>query len=326
MSLVNVDPAIPSGLPALASILSPEDRAALQRALRQIERKSFAARLNSVLGRKSLLIAPLIPATVADNANKAALAAIQTALRLVLRTLENKQGQESHKLHKAVAVLSGATGGAFGLSSLLLELPFSTAVILHSIADIARGEGEDMTHPEMALACLEVFALGNDRDIRTLHPDDEARRDAISLEGRLENIAVKTSYFTMRGMMAKSVTEATRYLLSHGVIDETAPVLVRLIAQLAPRFGLVVSQKVAAQSVPLIGAVGGAAVNYAFMDHFQTLARGHFTIRRLERVYGVALIRQEYQKLLEEEADSHREPGRRNSFQQSMQQWFRRGS
>ena len=46
------------------------------------------------------------------------------------------------------------------------------------------------------------------------------------------------------------------------------------------------TQKVAAQTLPVVGALGGAAVNYAFIEHFQEVARGHFTVRRLERVYG----------------------------------------
>ncbi|WP_034992748.1 EcsC family protein [Beijerinckia mobilis] len=326
MSLVNIEPTPNSGLPALGSLLLPEDQAALLRALRQIEHKSFAARIQALVGRKTLLFAPLIPPAVVDSANKAALTAIQSSLRFVLNSLRNKEGQNSRHWHKAVAVLSGATGGAFGLSSLLVELPFSTGVMLHSIADIARSEGEDLDHPDVALACLEVFALGNERDIRTLHADDEVRREAMSFDGRLENIAVKTSYFAMRSILARSVTEATRYLMTHQIVDETAPVLIRLIAQIAPRFGIVVSQKLAAQSVPVLGAVGGAAVNYAFIDHFQTLARGHFTIRRLERAYGVALIREEYQKLLEAEAEAALNSPPKPSFKTSMQNWFHRGA
>ena len=73
--------------------------------------------------------------------------------------------------------------------------------------------------------------------------------------------------------------------------------LVRFIAQISSRFGVVVSQKVAAQAMPLIGAASGAAINYAFVDHFQTLARGHFTVRRLERIYGAGLIRAEFNRL-----------------------------
>jgi hypothetical protein len=46
-----------------------------------------------------------------------------------------------------------------------------------------------------------------------------------------------------------------------------------------------------------VGALGGAVVNYAFIDHFQNVAHGHFSIRRLERIYGKNLIRTEYERL-----------------------------
>jgi hypothetical protein len=49
--------------------------------------------------------------------------------------------------------------------------------------------------------------------------------------------------------------------------------------------------------VPIIGALGGAAVNYAFIDHFQEIARAHFTVRRLERRYGKDAVRAAYDKL-----------------------------
>jgi hypothetical protein len=39
-----------------------------------------------------------------------------------------------------------------------------------------------------------------------------------------------------------------------------------------------------AQTIPLVGALGGAAVNY--IEHFQSIVRGHFIVRRLERTYG----------------------------------------
>ena len=57
------------------------------------------------------------------------------------------------------------------------------------------------------------------------------------------------------------------------------------------------SEKVAAQSVPVIGAVGGALINTVFMDHFQNMARGHFTVRRLERSYGASEIEACYQEV-----------------------------
>jgi hypothetical protein len=61
-------------------------------------------------------------------------------------------------------------------------------------------------------------------------------------------------------------------------------------------FGVVVTQKLAAQAVPVIGALGGAAVNYAFIDHFQEVARAHFVVRRLERRYGKDAVRTAYER------------------------------
>ncbi|MHC4816392.1 MAG: EcsC family protein, partial [Planctomycetota bacterium] len=77
-----------------------------------------------------------------------------------------------------------------------------------------------------------------------------------------------------------------------------APVIVRLLAQIAARFNTVVGEKIIAQGVPVVGALGGAAINVLFIDHFQDMARGHFIVRRLERGYGEEEIRKRYEQLL----------------------------
>ena len=58
-----------------------------------------------------------------------------------------------------------------------------------------------------------------------------------------------------------------------------------------------VSEQVAAKSVPAIGAVLGAMVNTVFIDHFQQMAHGHFTVRRLERKYGSVAVKAAYQAI-----------------------------
>jgi hypothetical protein len=70
---------------------------------------------------------------------------------------------------------------------------------------------------------------------------------------------------------------------------------VRLVALIAARFGIVVSEKAAAQAIPIIGAAGGAIINTVFIDHYQDMARGHFTVRRLERLHGVDAVRAAYE-------------------------------
>jgi nucleoside 2-deoxyribosyltransferase len=259
-----------------ATRLCAEDRAALQAAVRSLEYPSFAARLASAVGEPVERVGRALPPVAAEAIAAVTTRALNAALAVALRSLRRAPRALSPRLHTALAMASGAAGGAVGLVSLPIELPISTVIMLRSIADIARRAGEDLTSPDAALACVQVFALG----ART--PD---------------STATESGYFAVRGILAKSVSEAARYVADRGIFQEGAPVLVRLISLLASRFGVVVSQKLAAQAIPVIGAVGGAAVNYAFIEHFQDTATAHFTVRRLERIYGKETVRHEYERL-----------------------------
>ncbi|GEP06241.1 EcsC family protein [Methylobacterium oxalidis] len=288
------DETLPAGTEPRA--LSDEDLAALRRAVRALERPGLAARLSAAAGAPLDIIGRSLPAPVTDAVARSTESAMRGALRVALATLPKKavtsEGREvapaalpreglmarllgsSETTHKALAAVSGAVGGAFGLATLAVELPLSTTLMLRSIAEIAREEGEDVETPEGALACVQVFALGG--------------------RGGETGLA-ESGYFAVRAALAKTLSEAARYAGSRALVDETAPALIRFSAQIAARFGVVVSQKVAAQAVPVLGAVGGAAVNTAFMDHFQSTARAHFTIRRLERTYDKATVRAAYE-------------------------------
>ncbi len=266
--------ALPVGLDLTG--MTPEDLAALRRAVRSLEHPGLAARLTNMVGKPIELIGNVLPASASHVIATATCKGLEAALKVALRTMQHGSRAGSQFLHRALATASGAAGGAFGLATLPVELPVSTIIMLRSIADIARGEGEDLSDPEAALSCVQVFALG----------------------GRAGSAdASQSGYFTVRGMLAKSVTEAARFIAERGLIEEGAPVLVRFMTLVASRFGVVVTQKVAAQALPVIGALGGAAVNYAFIQHFQEVARGHFTVRRLERVYGKNVVRTEYERL-----------------------------
>lgn len=289
----------PSTLPAVSIVpdLSDEDLAALTEAVRELEHMSFALHLANLLGRQIGQVGKLVPPAVTGLVNRAAEAAIKNAFHLALRSL-GPQSQDpfnkgtftkgalngTRRFHKAAVVLSGAAGGAFGLASLPVELPLSTMLILRSIADIARHEGEDLSEPDTLLACLQVFALGS-------------REDG-------SGDFTESGYFATRGLFAKSVSEAARYLVGRAATDEASPILVRFLTQIGARFGVVVSQKLAVQAVPVLGAAGGAAVNYAFLTHFQRIAHGHFTVRRLERIYGREAIHAEYELLARSERRS----------------------
>ncbi|MCK5882266.1 MAG: EcsC family protein [Bacteriovoracaceae bacterium] len=109
--------------------------------------------------------------------------------------------------------------------------------------------------------------------------------------------ASESSYFAIRAVLAKTVSEAAAYIAKGGVVEVSAPVLIRLVSKIAERFGVVVTEKAAAQAVPILGAIGGAVVNTLFIDHFQDMARGHFIVRRLERKYGAELVKETYESL-----------------------------
>jgi hypothetical protein len=89
----------------------------------------------------------------------------------------------------------------------------------------------------------------------------------------------------------------------HGLVGKGGPLIVQLLSAIASRFSVNVSQKLALQAVPLVGAVTGATLNTLFMRHFQAMAQGHFTVRRLERRYGADVVRRAYLALGNEAGD-----------------------
>jgi hypothetical protein len=260
---------LPPGRLALA------DEQALARAVQLLESQTLATRFTRALGGQVDALRRLLPARARQAAGMAAEVALKAALRVSLRTLNAEHGSApaSERWHKMAAAASGAIGGAFGVAALAIELPVSTTILMRSIADIARSEGEDLSDPAASVACLEVFALDGETDAE---------------EG------VETGYFAARTLLAQSVSESARFVLRSGIAGQAAPVMTRLVSQVAARFGVAVSEKIVAQSAPVLGAVGGAAINAAFADHFQALARGHFIVRRLERSYGAELVRDAY--------------------------------
>jgi hypothetical protein len=254
--------------------LQDEDLKALRSAFEVLEHPSLTARFSNLVGRPIELVKHALPAAASEAIAGAASKALQAALRVALRTMRGQAPSSSPLLHKSLAAVSGAVGGSFGFIALPVELPVSTVIMLRSIMDIARGQGEDLDDPETALACLEVFALG------------EPARD-VGVLGH--------GYFAVRAALANTLTQAGRFIAERGIVAEGAPVIVRFISLVASRFGVVVTQKVAAQTLPLVGALGGAAVNYAFITHFEEMAQAHFTVRRLERMYGKELVRAQYE-------------------------------
>jgi hypothetical protein len=258
--------------------MTETDLLELHRAKHVLEHPGLAMRIASSVGRPIEWAISRLPERASGIVASSTKAALDKALGLALYTLGgHAEGPPRNWRHRMAVWASGAAGGAFGLAGLPLELPFSTTVMLRSIAEHARSQGEDLSSPEARMNCLLVLALGGARK-----SDD----------------AAEAGYFAVRMAFARAVAEAAEYLAGRLAAEESAersaPALVRLITSIAARFGLAVEDKLMAQLVPVIGAAGGAFVNEVFITHFQDMAWGHFTVRRLERVYGPLEVKGSY--------------------------------
>ncbi|HYG66321.1 MAG TPA: EcsC family protein, partial [Anaeromyxobacteraceae bacterium] len=248
--------------------LSPAEEAELAQAKRILENPSVAIRMADVVGRPIDGLVRRLPEEAQRAIAEGTQRALQSALRVAVQSLDRQTGAPADWLHRAAVITSGAVGGMAGLPGLVLELPFSLTVMLRAIADHARAKGEDLSRVQARLECLAVFAYGS----RAASDD-----------------AADSAYFATRAGFAQVVSHAAEYVARAGaaaVGEGSAPALVQLVARIAQRFGVTVTQKAAAQMVPVIGAAGGAAINALFMTHYQDTARAHFTVRRLERAHG----------------------------------------
>jgi hypothetical protein len=221
-----------------------------------------------------------------ETLNQATTKALSKALDVAIGSLKEKpKTSPSNLKHKFLVGGSGAVGGLFGLAALTIELPVSTTIMLRSIADIAQSQEHILSDMETRLACLEVFSLGS-----TKNSDDDASESAYFAARATLAFEMRAALNSVSHMSSKAIQDA----LSRGQM----PILIKFINTISSRFGIVVSEKLAAQSIPLIGAAGGAAINLMFIDHFQDMAEGHFIVKRLEKKYGSEKIEMLYNNLI----------------------------
>ncbi|WP_170572821.1 EcsC family protein [Ruegeria atlantica] len=144
-------------------------------------------------------------------------------------------------VNTAVATAMGAAGGLGGMSTALMELPATTAMLLRAIQGAAAREGFDPSEEGVKFDCVRVLSAAG-----PLANDDGA----------------DLGFFSVR-------------------LTLTGPAMQRLIAAVAPRLSVVLGQKLAAQSVPVLGAIAGGGTNYVYTRYYQQIARVHFGLRRL---------------------------------------------
>ncbi len=274
--------------------LSPQELKLIADAAQYLEHPSLLMQLANVVGKPLEMVLKAVDKVAPGRVDDAVSAALRTALNVAVRTIPagtqsdaisvvgdvNEIGSTPSFLHKLSVALTGSVGGLFGVAGLALELPITTTIMFRSITSIAKEHGEDVGHAEVQLQCLTVFCLGGPGT-----GDD----------------ALDSAYLAARFGLQEMVTHATRAVagltaaeLAASIQRGAAPAVVSLIAKIAARFNVTVSQKVLVQSIPVLGAATGATINVAFMDHFNRVARFHFGIRSLERKHGIDVVQAAY--------------------------------
>lgn len=264
------------------SFESIEDQQLLEASVKTLEFASFTAKAAKFIGKPMEFALDRLPKRVADKVETVTQACLNAAFKVVLLTVdEEKRFKKANNIfHKGLVTATGAAGGFFGGLTMAIELPVSTGIMMRSIAEIAREMGEDLTGIEPRLACIQVLGL-----------DAGSRNKA--------NEHMHTSkYFAIRRTMATEIVKATEYYAANALSEEAPPIVARLLNRVAERFGIQITDKMAAELIPVVGAVTGGGINLLFMHHFQTIARGHFGVRQLERKYGVERTQLEYEAVL----------------------------
>lgn len=143
------------------SAITEGDLGELRTACRHLEHPSLAARLSNVVGTPIEVGLTLLPKHWHDAIQRTTHVAIIKALESALSSMRREHETSAHeRFYKGLVAGSGAISGLFGLPGLVVELPITTTLMLRSIAEIARDQGEDIHSDEAKTACLEVFALG----------------------------------------------------------------------------------------------------------------------------------------------------------------------
>lgn len=275
----------------MESAISSEDWTDLRHAVQLLEHPGIAARLSNLIGSPIEEGVKLLPRSWHGRLAEVSERVVARSLDVAISTLVlDRPGRSAPFSHRNLGIITGAVGGYFGLPGTVLELPFTTMLMMRSIAAVAADEGEDLRELDGRLACVEVFALGG-----------RPRADD----------AAETGYYGVKLALAFHFSAVSEQVLRHGAAAPALPAAINLVRAVAARFGIAISDKAALQMVPVVGALGGALLNAIFIDHFQDMARGHFIVRRLERHYGAETIERAYAGIASRSSADSRPASRR---------------
>ncbi len=250
--------------------ISAQDLNFLIDAGRFLEKPGALIRIANTIGKPLELMNKALPVKAQEKLNSAVHKTLDQALKWSIETVQEQTRPlppslvlRRGRVSTVATTVTGAIGGFFGISALTIELPITTMIMLRSIADIAVQSGENIHLSETRLECIQILAMGSPRT----SGDDQ----------------MESAYFTQRIAFAR-------------MLNKAAPA--QLMARIAAEFKIVVTEKMILESLPVVGAIGGAVINAAFSNYFNKAAHYHFGIKTLERRYGAEQVSAAYTKLL----------------------------
>jgi hypothetical protein len=264
--------------------ISLEDEILIIKAKQDMNTVSYLMKGFNFIGGKIEDGVELLPEKVQSFVFEKTTSILEQVVKVNLKTM--KKGKPFKKpskvVYKTLVTTTGAASGFLGAGTPIVgqaafaaDLALTTKFIMRAIMDIARAKGEDLHTLEAQFECLQVLALGGDSK------DDDG---------------ADTSYYASRIAIQSSINKASEVGVQGLIksLSSSSNPLYASFSSIVARFSSKVSEKVAAQLIPVVGGLTGGAINYTFISHFQKMAEAHFTIRMLERKYGIGLVQERY--------------------------------
>ncbi|HEY8270670.1 MAG TPA: EcsC family protein [Pseudobdellovibrionaceae bacterium] len=253
--------------------LSRREQEFIQTAAQFLEHPGFMIQLANAFGKPLDLLQKTLPQNVQEKIASLVEKSLKKTLEISISTLPKaedpslpRQPLLQARHHTFAAAALGAIGGFFGPGTIAIELPITTGIMFRSIANTAQSFGEDLQDSHVRLECLQIFAMGS--------PQSKA------------DDAMKSAYFSQRLAFYSFITKASE--------KGAATLLARFITRVASEYQIVVAEKILAETLPILGAAGGAVINSSFTHYFNQTAYYHFGLRYLERKYGLESVQQVY--------------------------------
>ena len=256
-----------------------------------LENESFIMKITNVIGKPVDYIQKKLPEKIGNKIDKIVKKSLNKSLEIAIKTTNSKSSNDfiidlkktksSKIIHNALTGASGAIGGTFGIVGVIIELPITTSLIMRNIVSIGNQFGFKSSDPQFPFHCLSIFTLGSQRN-----PNDDQ---------------LDSSYYALRASLEVSIRKGAEFLAANSakiVLDNvkkgTAPEILNFIAKVAGYFEITVTEKMLAESLPIVGAVSGLVINVAFTNYFGNAARYHFGLLNLEKKYGKDVIEKIY--------------------------------